>query len=443
LLDRPEYRKWRDLPSSSVLCIQGEAGHGKSFLSSRVIDNILEDREVRGSQEAIAYYYCDRNDAQRSDPQELLRSVIKQLASLNNAKGDPLQLVVENLYTQQKNTGFSANKLGIKVYKDLISKLTNIYPQTIIVIDALDEFDLVSSSEATREDIIKFFMELAIQSTNLVKIFLTTRPAHADIDRPLKEVKSYTRGYQHYITLENNKMDIDAYISYKVTNVIIPKLKGNQDLQGLEKLIISTLSEKANGMFLWVGLTIKQLTGSTSAKEITLGLKQLPRTLPHTFQRMFEQIKDIKFPGRSEKAMLALKWTIGAKVPLPPAALIGALYCSSSLSSSSSSSSSSQSESELDNIDDIDDIIQFCNNFLILDRESKVVRFAHLSMQKFLEKSPEFHQGEFQICWSLARACLRCLLISRDINKSKNLSVMHSIPKKCGCFRQGEGRVSL
>src|SRR6266516_2352350 len=105
---------------------------------SFVIDTIKE--QSGGNNVALAYFYCKRNnEPDRQDPDAILRAIVKQLGCLRI--GLPLQSAIVEEYNSRELDGFSKGLLQLSTSRDIILKLTNVYPQTTIVLDALDECD--------------------------------------------------------------------------------------------------------------------------------------------------------------------------------------------------------------------------------------------------------------------------------------------------------------
>lgn len=89
LFDSIEYRTWEPSQASCILWLHGIPGSGKSKLVSVVVNHLLkviahENADVDSPEREIslAYFYCEKNraEADRSDPDNILRCILKQLA---------------------------------------------------------------------------------------------------------------------------------------------------------------------------------------------------------------------------------------------------------------------------------------------------------------------------------------------------------------------------
>lgn len=135
---------------------------------------------------------------------------------------------------------------------------------------------------------------------------------------------------------------------------------------GLLKLIV--------GRFMWVDLQIKNLCNNDRfhlEDDVRAELGKLPKDLKTTYSKIFETILAYSEQSRL-LTMKTLKWIMCARRPLSPAELIMAL------------SVGSTRPLDLDR----EAILRFCNNLVTWDSELDVLRFAHLSVQEFLEETP-------------------------------------------------------
>lgn len=142
------------------------AGAGKTFLTSRVIDHVLEHRSATG-QEGFAFFYCDRNEDARRKPISVLQSYARQLVSVAG-QPDLMQNHVRHLWQESRSKG---QDLGFEACKKLILSSINLYDSTTLILDALDECESTS-----RARLIETFKLLKSQSTKPLRIFVSSRP---------------------------------------------------------------------------------------------------------------------------------------------------------------------------------------------------------------------------------------------------------------------------
>jgi hypothetical protein len=255
LLDNPKYQEWTGSSASMILWLHGIrkscpidniisfvlplfysdeiniAGAGKSKLASKVVDDLRNVLVNHPNDEALAYFYCDRNQDNRQDPTSILRSFVRQLSISRDQNA--LQPLIEAEYEQRRQKGFPSGKFTFEECAKLVLEYVNIYPQTTLVLDALDECD-----PGTRKHLIKFFDSLLIESCKPVKIFISSRP-----DRDIKF--RFQGGPNVEIQATDNHQDIAKFVESKIEenstsfNAFSPTLRDD---------IVQTLLSKSKGM---------------------------------------------------------------------------------------------------------------------------------------------------------------------------------------------------
>jgi hypothetical protein len=183
----------------------------------------------------LAYFYCNRAEESRRDPENILRTLIQQLAQTPSK--DKLLKPVLDVYKNREEEGQLSSRLTLKECQDLLVRLMAVYPQTTICIDALDEVD-----HKLRMGLLEALKHVVERSNTLVKIFATTR-MDTDI---LVQFKMFPR-----IELEpdDNVDDINRFVKEKVQGTIEQQqlLHGNVT-NALKDEIYQVLCERSKGM---------------------------------------------------------------------------------------------------------------------------------------------------------------------------------------------------
>lgn len=204
--------------------------------SSLVVDT-LRNAKTSGSREALAFFYCDRNDPENSTPETVLRAIVKQLSSLEQ-DSDLLKPIVDK-YERAKKAGDDSEPLDLDECRELIIQMLSSYPQTNIIIDALDE-----CHHGTRSQLISALTAImeSAPDTNLVKIFISSRDDD-DIVMKLSKLPNIR------IDSSDNCEDIGKFIRSEVQNRIDNRelLRGNVS-SDLRAHVIDTLIQRADGM---------------------------------------------------------------------------------------------------------------------------------------------------------------------------------------------------
>jgi hypothetical protein len=205
--------------------------------SSIVIEDALEDFKAGNSPHPV-YFYCSRNPTEpaRSDPQAILASIARQLSSTQ--PGKPLLQPSIDLYDEEEAEGFASGQPRLDESLKLIMQLIELYPQTTIVLDALDE-----CSPATRLDLLRALEHLLQHSCSLVKIFVSSRNDQ-DIVMQLK-------GYLNLeIDSRRNSNDIAQFVNAEVERLIKDGklLRNSKSKDDMKDLIVRKVTEDAAEM---------------------------------------------------------------------------------------------------------------------------------------------------------------------------------------------------
>jgi hypothetical protein len=183
----------------------------------------------------LAFFYCNRAEESRRDPESILRTLIQQLAQTPSE--DKLLTSVLNIYKDRENVGQLSSRLTLKECQDLLVQLMDAYPQTTICIDGLDEVD-----HKLRLELLEALKRVVERSNTVVKIFATTR-MDTDI---LVQFEMFPR-----IELEpdDNIDDINRFVKEKVQGMIERKqlLHGTVP-NALKDEICQVLCERSKGM---------------------------------------------------------------------------------------------------------------------------------------------------------------------------------------------------
>jgi hypothetical protein len=183
----------------------------------------------------LAFFYCNRAEESRREPESILRTLIHQLAQTPSE--DNLLTPVLDVYKDRENKGQLSSRLTLKECQDLLVQLIAVYPRTTICIDALDEVD-----HNLRLGLLRALKHIVERSNTPVKIFATAR-MDTDI---LVQFEMFPR-----IELEpdDNVDDINRFVKEKIQEAIKEKqlLHGNVP-NALKDEICQVLCERSKGM---------------------------------------------------------------------------------------------------------------------------------------------------------------------------------------------------
>jgi len=183
----------------------------------------------------LAYFYCNRAEENRRKPESILNTLIQQLAQTESE--DKLLKPVIDIYEAREKAGQVTSRLTINESQELLVQLTDIYPETTICIDALDEVE-----NGIRVLLLKSLKHIVETSKNLVKIFATTR-MDTDI---LRQFEMFPR---IELQPDDNVSDINQFVGTKVHSTINDGLLLGGDVhRELELEICNALCTRSKGM---------------------------------------------------------------------------------------------------------------------------------------------------------------------------------------------------
>jgi hypothetical protein len=160
-LDSPEFQTWLKTVKQTLFC-PGIPGAGKTILTSIVIDDLIT-RFYNDPNIGIAFVYCDFRRQHEQKAEDLLASLLKQLAQGQSSLPDG----IKSLYDKHKDkrTKPSFDELSRTLYV-----VAAMYSRVFIIVDALDE---CQESDNCRT---KFLSEIfKLQAESGASLFVTSR----------------------------------------------------------------------------------------------------------------------------------------------------------------------------------------------------------------------------------------------------------------------------
>jgi hypothetical protein len=187
----------------------------------------------------MSYYYFDFRDIKKQDRNGLLTSLLSQLS----AESDTCYEVLSQLYS--RNAGGTRKPTSSSLaqcMKDMLGLPTEgtIY----IIIDALDECPDISGVQSSREKVLDLIDELVNLDLPNVRICVASRP-EIDIRNALEPLKPLEISLHDQ---DGQKNDIVDYIK----SVIHSDRKMKNWREEDKQLVIDTLSDKADGMYVFL-----------------------------------------------------------------------------------------------------------------------------------------------------------------------------------------------
>ena len=229
LLEYEAFSRWKR-NSTSILWLFGIPGCGKTILSSTVIEHIV-DRRNSDNILIVAYFYIDFREQETQIPENVIRSLLKQICHQCNSVAQEL----DSLYSS------CANGMKSPSLDQLLSASRSVFDDikdrdTFFIIDALDECK-------EREKLLRLLKRIHEQKNPKLHILVSSRQ-ELDIETSLKTMTNEEARICIQTTLVQE--DIHTYIQDRLeTDDSLERFKRQPKIQ---EEIKKALTEKADGM---------------------------------------------------------------------------------------------------------------------------------------------------------------------------------------------------
>ncbi|KAN0128635.1 hypothetical protein V8E53_013554 [Lactarius tabidus] len=269
------FSEWKS--TGSLLWIYGKPGSGKSILCSAIIQDIQTLCNVGlGS---IAYFYFDFRDLEKQNRRNLLPSLLVQLSAQSSLRCDILhRLYLEHGKGTQKPTEVALTQC----LKEMLTIPDQ--PPIYLILDALDECPNSYGIPSPRAQVLILVQQLMDLQLPHLHICVSSRPEF-DIRA------TFGRLALHSVSLHDEsgqKEDIVDYVKSVVYSDSETMMKRWREED--KKMVVETLSDKADGMFRWVFCQLETLQ-QCLPQSLRRTLNELPESLDGTYERVMMEIK--------------------------------------------------------------------------------------------------------------------------------------------------------
>ncbi|GKT80505.1 ankyrin repeat protein [Colletotrichum tofieldiae] len=393
LLRHPRFTDWLSLSSSSILILHGIPGCGKTSLASLVIDSYQAAFACPPRPVApVAYFYCSQStsEPERSDAREILRSLVRQIATGHKTAGQTSSPLIvhasvmtefERRQAQAARDGFDTERLSASECVNIIRTFTASEPLTIIV-DATDEV-----AEDDLDILVRALQDVVRQSDNVTKILLTNRD-----DGRLFSLLPHASRIR--ISSGDVQGDMTRFVEHEVSTALRRRrLLGGEIDEETRNNIQRALVSGAGEMFQSAKLQLERMCLMKTAWDIRAMEQSLPATLRDLYNDVFQRLRrsgDLS----TTLARHAFQWLLHVRRPLSTAALIEAIK-----SSASDALKRTKVNITMFMVEDV------CMHLVIADSELNIVRLSHVSVREYLLERPEFQAESAH--GLIAQSCLR------------------------------------
>jgi ankyrin repeat protein len=332
----------------------------------------------------IIYNFCNAQDEKRNSATAILRSLAYQVVSQTPSLIKHTLPFFESP-ERTKQTLSSIETLWI-IFQRMVADTD--FPLTYCVLDGLDECE-DAGLRVLVPKIIEHFSSEVPSTTSLLRMVIVSRAGHY-----LNGLSSFE---QIRLDFDNDKAinnDVEQFIRARVGE--LAGLDGfNSDIQ---EHIQSTLLERANGTFLWVGFAMTELKRQKTCSQVISALEEFPLGLSPVYARIIHDIPE-EYRKRSFKILSSITLAF-EKLSLAQLAKVIGLTTSASIICKEQS---------------IQDAVGVCGP--ILKMQDANVNLIHTSAREYLlrtvvDPDPVLEQsrvirdvGHLE----MARACIECI----------------------------------
>ncbi|KAI9785896.1 MAG: hypothetical protein M1839_008162 [Geoglossum umbratile] len=302
-------------------------------------------------QHAIIYYYCDYSDPKTLEAPNIIGALIQQLL-LSKAVTEEIGLRIEQV------CGLGLREPSEEDLSAILDLVVKMYSTIFIIIDGLDECPTEDQAMA-----LSLVTHLSESEDPSIKVLLFSR-------EEAKIAAACSVFPRLPITTPSVRADVAAFVEEVVSSKVLSGELKIKDPE-LQRTVISTLIDGAQGMFLWVRFQLEDLCEAASDIEIRATLQHLPNGLTETYTRITEKIR--RSLVRWEMAIKVFKWVIFARRPLSKDELAEAIAFNSS--------DTTWDEAK---IPDSLRAVRSCGNLIILDEIDDTVQLAHHTVRQYL-----------------------------------------------------------
>ncbi|KAH9028755.1 ankyrin repeat-containing domain protein [Lactarius pseudohatsudake] len=351
----------------------------------------------------MAYFYFDFRDLSKQTCHDLLLSLVSQLST----SASPCCDILHRVYKAHESGTRQPNDDTLKYCLKEMLRLPGQGP-IFIILDALDECPDSSGIPSPRDEVLQLVKELVDLRLQGLHICATSRP-EVDIRAVLESLAFRS------VSLHNEggqQTDIADYVRSVVNSSSSAAMRRWRADD--KKLVIETLTERADGMFRWVFCQLEALR-HCFPPNLRRFLNELPESLDETYERIFKDINKTQ----KDDARRLLQCLAVAVRPLRVEELAELLAFDFD-ASSSGGIPKLKDDWRWDNQEEA--VLSTCSSLIAVvpSGGSRVVQFSHFSVKEYLT-SPRLAQSQGDVSrfhvdlepahTILAQACLGTLLL--------------------------------
>ncbi|KAH8648295.1 ankyrin repeat-containing domain protein [Tricladium varicosporioides] len=258
ICETSKYQQWQESVEHGSLWIKGAPGAGKSVTAASMVKHLQETENT-----PVLYFFFRHIISANRRPRCLIRDFLAQLLPHSVRLQASLQPLLDTHLDDLSDEGLWAHLLiGL-------SSAEKVY----CIVDALDEAEFLPG-----DGLLDRLNNLATFRPNRVKLLMTSRPKQY-LQSSLRDSSIV------HISLEDDLVGKD--ITLFLTHRLKTHLPQENQLE-LAKALVSAISERANGLFLYARLLLDQIIPSLG--EPKLNTENLVKGLPVGLEEMYNSM---------------------------------------------------------------------------------------------------------------------------------------------------------
>lgn len=266
VIDSDEYQSWMNTRNSG-LWLFGIPGAGKTIISATIIEHTIRVTSLPSSDSAIVYFFCDYKSELTQSPQNILASLVRQIARQHQTSYNKAAE-----YYKNRTLSGAWSVPPVEELCSLFVEMCTPFEDVMVIVDGVDE----CGKQQTK--VAKNLRDLKDQSQN-VKVLLLSRD-EPDIQQQLKSLQRMSIAAQ-------NK-DLRLYVAAEIERRLQNGELELRDMK-LKEEIMDVFINGAQGMFHWVACQMDYICELPTDSSRRAALRTLPPTLSGTYERIIER----------------------------------------------------------------------------------------------------------------------------------------------------------
>jgi tetratricopeptide (TPR) repeat protein len=289
-----------------LLLVSGNPGSGKTYLSGNMIC-FLEEQHPQGVQHtshtSIGYFFFKNNDPRTRSFQQALKDLAYQI-SLN----DPIYAKHIGSNIQSTSEIETVESAWRRLFRDYFIEKEGQDSKAYLVLDGVDE-----ALDSERAKFLKLLVDLQeARSSNSrgssIHLVMVGQP---QIIHDIEEILGGS-GPTIHVNYRKNSEDIIDYVKASIKKS--KKLSATK--KDLQEEVVETLAKRAEGMFTWVDLMMRELGKKSRASSIRESLHHAPTGLHDMLRHVLEGFSFSLEEEDAEDLNLLLTWVTCVVEPL-------------------------------------------------------------------------------------------------------------------------------